>query len=243
MKTIFLLFIMTTTCFAQSEDFKQRQERAERQRREWEKEQQEAVKRWREQMEQDRALIQKYFKSDLFKQMDKEVEKVLKSFDPGAFQKFFDDDNFDKMFDKAKPFKGLREGDSRWIETPKEKILILKMTMPEDAPFEIKIENDHIIVKGTIIEKREQKTSQGTNFYETRRSVNKTFPVPRDVDADRAQFENKAGEVLIKLPKKKVSDLYDRDLKMKPKKQNPKVNPPTRPGLKPIPKSEGDLTI
>ncbi len=247
MKYIIFFLISSSLCFAQSEDFKKRQEEAARQRAQWEKEQQEAVKRWREQMEADRALIQKYFKSDLFKQMDKEVEKVLKSFDPGAFQKFFDDDNFDKMFDRAKPFAGLDDGDSRWLETPKERILILKMTMPEDAPFEIKIENNHIIVKGTIIKKKEQRTAQGTNFYETRQSINKTFPVPSDVNPDKAKFENKAGEILIKLPKKKVADLYKRDRKMNLRPRTPKVkpnqNPPVRPGLKPIPKSSGDLTI
>lgn len=243
MKYFILFFLLNSLCFAQSDDFKRRQAEAERQRIEWEKEQEEAVKRWRKEMENDRALIQKYFKNDLFKKFDKEVEKVLKSFDPGAFQKFFDDDNFDKMFDQVNPSQGLAEGDYRWIETPKEKILILKMTITEDAPFDIKIENNHIVVKGSIVKKREQKTSQGSNFYESRQTISKTFPIPNDVDGDKAQFENKNGEIRIKLPKKKVSDLYKRDKRMVPKKLKLTPRTPKRPGLRPIPKSDSDLTI
>lgn len=242
MKYLLFFILFTSICSAQSDSFKRRQKEAQRQRIEWEKEQQEAVKRWREQMQTDRALIRKYFKGDLFKKFDKQVDKVLKSFDPGSFQKFFDDDNFDKMLKHGKPSKGLSEGDFRWLETPKEKILVLKMTMAKDSPLDIKIENNHIVVKGTVIEKKEQKTSQGSNFYEISRDINKTFPVPRDVDGNRAQFEFKAGEVLIKLPKKQVSDLYKRDKKLNPIPKKEQA-PQDKPALRPIPKSKSDLTI
>lgn len=242
MKYLLFFILFTSVCSAQSDDYKRRRAEAERQRVEWEKEQEEAVKRWRDQMKDDRKLIQKYFKSDLFKNFDKEVEKVLKSFDPSAFQQFFDDDNFNKMIDKARLGRGLKEGDFRWIETPKQKILILKMTMKENSPFDIKIENNHIIVKGSIVEKIEQRTSQGSNFFERTRKINKTFPVPNDVDGNKAQFETKAGEVHIKLPKKKISDLYKRDKKLNPPSIK-KKKPRTKPGLRPIPKSDSDLTI
>lgn len=252
MKLFLILFFFSLPSFSQtqSDEYKRRRAEAERQRKEWEKEQKEAVKRWREQMESDRQLLERYFKSDLFKKFDKDIDKVLKSFDPGAFQKFFDDDHFNMMIDKIDRTQGLGEGDYRWLETPKEKILILKMTMPDDAPFDIKIENNHIVVKGTIIEKKEQRTAQGTNFYETTRTINKTFPVPSDVDGDKAQFESKPGEVLIKLPKKNVADLYKREQKMNPlpppSKKKPMKTPqnsPRKNGLRPIPKSDSDLTI
>ena len=169
MKTaLILFFIFISTSLFCEEDFEARRLEQEKQLREWEAEQQEAIKRWRKDMEKDRQLIQKYFKGDIFKQFNKEIDKVLKSTDPGLFQNFFDDKNIDKLLKGSGLSSGLKEGDFRWIETPLEKILILKMKLKEDAPFEIKIENNHIIIKGEITETIDQKTEAGTNFFSSK---------------------------------------------------------------------------
>ncbi|MFT6069281.1 MAG: hypothetical protein ACJAT2_003470 [Bacteriovoracaceae bacterium] len=234
-KILLLILIFSSALWAQSNK-DERYKEAQRQRSLWEKEQEEAIKRWREDMQKDRLLIQKYFKSDLFKQFDKEIEKVLKSTDPGLFQNFFDDKNIDRLLKGSDISSDLEEGDFRWIETPLEKILILKMDLKEDAPFEIKIENNHIILKGEVVEEKEEKTEAGSNYYKKSRTVMRTFSVPSGVDASKVKFENKGGKILIKLPKTKVSDIYKRDKRLRPKKK--KV-----PAITPLPKSDGDITI
>lgn len=237
MKTaLILFFIFISAPLFCEEDFEVRRLEQEKQLREWEAEQQEAIKRWRKDMEKDRQLIQKYFKGDIFKQFNKEIDKVLKSTDPGLFQNFFDDKNIDKLLKGSGLSNGLKEGDFRWIETPLEKILILKMKLKEDAPFEIKIENNHIIIKGEITETIDQKTEAGTNYFKADRQIKRTFSVPSGVDASRVKFEYKAGEIFVKLPKTDVSDIYKRDKRLRPKKKK-------SPSVRPIPKSEGDITI
>lgn len=232
---VFSILFLPSVCFGQ-DSFKDRLKEAERQREDWEASQQEAIKRWRKDMQKDRQLIQKYFKSDLFKRFDKEIEKVLKSSDPGLFQNFFDDKNIDKLLSGSGLKKALGEGDFRWIETPTQKILILKMNLKENAPFEIKIENNHIVVKGEVVEEKEQKTSAGSNYYKATRKVDRTFSVPSGVDPEKVSFEDKGGEILVKLPKTKVSDIYNRDNRLRPKKK-------ISPVISPIPKAEGDTTI
>ncbi len=234
-KILLINILLSSTLFAEDRR-EDRYKEAEKQRALWEIEQEEAVKRWRKDMQKDRLLIQKYFKGDLFKQFDKEIEKVLKSSDPGSFQNFFDKKNVDKLLKGSKVTNNLGEGDFRWIETPLEKILILKMTLKEDAPFEIKIENNHIILKGEVTQEREQRTGTGSHFYKKSRTVMRTFSVPSGVDQTRVEFENKAGKILIKLPKTKVSDIYKRDKFLRPKKKlGPKISP--------LLKSDGDITI
>jgi hypothetical protein len=233
---LFFIFVLFSASSFSEEGLEDRRKEAEKQRQQWEAEQQEAIKRWRKDMQKDRLLIQKYFKSDLFKRFDKEIEKVLKSSDPGLFQKFFDDKNIDKLIKGSGLSKGLGEEDFHWIETPTQKILILKMSLKENAPFEIKIENNHIIVKGEVVEKKEQRTTSGSNYFMASRLVERTFSVPSGVDPSKVSFENKTGQILIQLPKSKVSDIYKRDLRLRPKKSND-------PAIKPLPKSDGDTTI
>ncbi len=68
--TLILLFIFISAALLCEEDFEARRLEQEKQLREWEAEQQEAIKRWRKDMEKDRQLIQKYFKGDIFKQFN-----------------------------------------------------------------------------------------------------------------------------------------------------------------------------
>jgi hypothetical protein len=172
MKRIFSLLLIFLSLASFSEDnLQERLKEEEAKRTEWEKEQQAAIKRWRRDMHKDRQLIQKYFKGDLFKQFDKEIQKVLKSSDPGLFQNFFDDKNIDKLLKSSGLSGALDAGDFRWIETPKEKILILKINLKENAPFEIKIENNHIVIKGQLTETKEQKTGSGSNYYKSSRAI------------------------------------------------------------------------
>ena len=211
MKFLLVFLFLIPLCLAQTSKLNDKQQEA------WKKNQAEGVKKWRKQMAQDRQFIQKYFKSDLFKKFDKEIEKVLKGFDAaGSIQNFLGNGGLHKVF---KGNKALKHSDYRWIETPVQRILILKMSILESKPFEIKIESDQIIIKGTVIEKREQVTAQGSNFFESSRYIEENFQVPRDVDSNRAVINQSKGEILIKIPKKKI------------------------PGLKAVPKSKDDVTI
>ncbi|MBH48078.1 MAG: hypothetical protein CME71_07890 [Halobacteriovorax sp.] len=153
----------------------------------------------REQMKESRRILQQFLSDDMFTDMRKQFEQMMDQVDGGSldgFDSFFDDDAMMKLFggDRGtKAFGALGTGQSRWIETPKERILILKLEMSKDTPLDFKIEENKLTISGQV----ERKSNRGIS----KQSFTKIFQIPVDCDPSAAKFENKDGEVLIKFPK------------------------------------------
>lgn len=181
-----------------------------------------------EKIKKDREVIENLLGGGLFKQFDKKLEEMLKHFDSGFykqfdkdFEKFFDDENFEKMFKNANPHQFMDKGEMKWMETPKERILILKLEMAKDAPMDIRIEKGKIFIKGKVV--------KGTREVEVEREVS----IPRDVHGDQAKFENEEGRILIKLPKKSASATERKQLQRKQLQKK----------LKPLKRRQGEPEI
>ncbi len=165
-----------------------RQERRERMR-----------EKMREQMRDSRRIIEQFLSDDMFADMHKQFEDMAKQFEDGRtdqFDQFFDDKAIERLFGGlrgSKAFGMLGSGQSRWLETPKERILVLKLEASKDTPIDFKIEDSKITISGVV----ERKTNMGVS----KRSFKRTFKIPPDCDPAGAKFENKEGEILIKFPK------------------------------------------
>lgn len=165
-----------------------RQERRERLRQ-----------KMQEQMRESRRIIEQFLSDDMFTDMHQQFEDMMKQFDQGnadPFEQFFDDKAMERLFGGmrgSKAFGMLGTGQSRWIETPKERILILKIESTKDSPIDFKIEESTITISG--------KVSRTSNRGVTSHNFKRTFSIPDDCDPTQAKFENKDGEILIKFPK------------------------------------------
>jgi HSP20 family molecular chaperone IbpA len=177
--------------------------------------------------EREMEMIRKLLGADHFKQMDERLEMLMKKFmhnnDNDDIDKFFDRSNFDKFMHDWNPHQGLDDGESHWMETPTERILILKLKQTKDSPINIKIQNNTISVSG----KNTEKSAQGTSIS----SFSKSHSVPNDVDANSAEIENKNGDIQVRFKKltsvKKISE---------PKKNK-------SPDLRPLKKGADDEVI
>tara|TARA_R110000868_G_scaffold248282_15_gene504713 strand:- start:640 stop:1290 length:651 start_codon:yes stop_codon:yes gene_type:complete len=153
----------------------------------------------REQMKESRRILQQFLSDDMFTDMRKQFEQMMDQVDNGRlddFDTFFDDDAIKKLFGGSrgsKAFGALGSGQSRWVETPKERILVLKLEMSKDTPLDFKIEGTTLTISGQV----EHKSNRGVS----KRSFTKMYQIPPDCDPAAAKFENKDGEVLIKFPK------------------------------------------
>jgi HSP20 family molecular chaperone IbpA len=147
--------------------------------------------------EQEMEMIRKLIGADHFKQMDERLEMLMKKFmnsnDNDDIEKFFDRSHFDKFMQDWNPHQGLDEGETHWMETPTERILILKLKQTKDSPIDIKIQNNIINVSGKNI----IKSGQGTSIS----SFSKSESVPTDVDANSAEIENKNGDIQVRFKK------------------------------------------
>ena len=174
---------------------------------------------WKDQMELDRQKIRELLGVDMLGDVSKRFEELIKKFHGSDMNSFFQDDNFSQFLDDWDPYEGLAQGSSHWMETPKERILIMKYKSQKDSPIDIKIEKGKIQIKGTSEEVSEMggvKSKSVSTFHQT-------YSIPSDVDAEKAIFENKNGEILIKFPK------------INPGKGSDKNRPVTR--------QQGDITI
>jgi HSP20 family molecular chaperone IbpA len=176
--------------------------------------------------EREMEMIRKLMGADHFKQMDERLEMLMKKFmqnnDNDDIDKFFDRSHFDKFMKDWNPHQSLGEGESHWLETPTERILILKLKQSKDSPIDIKIQNNMISVSGKSV----LKSASGTSIS----SYSKSEGVPDDVDANSAEIENKNGDVQIRF-KKKVAQ----------KTAAPKSKP--APDLRPLKKHADDEVI
>jgi len=189
-----------------------------------------------EKIKRDRQVIEKMLGGGLFKQFDKQLEDMLKQFDNGFYKqfeddmnKFFEDENFDKIFKNSNPYQFMGYGEYKWIETPKERILIFKQEIAEDEPLDIKIENGKVKFKGKALKQttwmENGQIMQGKKAIAFEREV----MIPTDVHHEKAKFEKKDGNIQIRFPKKYVYE---------PKKADPKFRK-----LKPLKRQEGEKKI
>jgi len=156
------------------------------------------------QMRDSRRIIEQFLSDEMFTDMHQQFEDMMKQFDNGnadPFEQFFDEKTIEKLFGGgrgSKAFGMLGTGQSRWIETPKERILILKIESTKDNPIDFKIENSMITISGKI----SKDSNRGVSTHQFKRS----FSIPEDCDPSAAKYENKDGEILIKFPKIAIKD-------------------------------------
>ena len=151
---------------------------------------------------EDRSLIEQFLNDDFFKQFHERFQKLQKDLDKGQgkrLKKFFGEEGF---FDNPNLFQSFPSGESKWIETPDEKILMLKLKTQKDSPVDIKIKDGTITIKAEIINIVERQGMKSKSVSSYRR----VFSIPPNVDKKAAKIEkNEKGEILIKFPKDNAS--------------------------------------
>ncbi len=185
-------------------------------------------------------MLEDMLKGGLFKDFEKKFEKMMDDFDDEHLDSFFDDEDFNTILRGFNPHRGLEEGDYRWMDTPKERILILKLGDIKDNELKIDIKDGAVTVSGTITKKVENRTQHGTSTSVSTSSFKKQFLVPRDADSTRPEIENKEGEVLIRFPKKKFSQNIKNKSGNKSKKSKKSREKKNRV---PVPPSRDDKVI
>ena len=158
-------------------------------------------------------------------------EKFFQQFDEQMTQEF---KRFEKQLNKSGPFLDFEslfkdnkksntlKNSAFWRETKSERILVLKINAAEGTPFDINIKNGQIVIKGTVEEKRETHGPHGKSISKSIYHFQKgPFPIPKDVDPEKAKVEKQTNEILIRFPKIKS----------------------LRPSTRPLPAEKGDLTI
>jgi len=153
----------------------------------------------REQMRESRRILQQFLNDDMFTGLRQQFEQMMEQMESGStdsFDQFFDDDVMERLFrgqQGRNAFGSMTTGQSRWIETPKDRTLILKLEAAKDNPIDFKIEGSRLTISGHMSRRHPQGVAK--------QSFTKTFEIPADCDPTQAKFENKDGEILIKFPK------------------------------------------
>lgn len=132
-------------------------------------------------MKHRQEMLRSLLNDDSFGDMEKQMQEMTK--------RFFDNDDFTS---------GNVVGEYNWNENEKYRILSLKVKQIKDQPLDIKIEKGQIKIKGDVEEVSKNKAKTKIHFE-------RMFSIPRDVDDKNPEFENKAGELLIKFKKKSIS--------------------------------------
>ncbi|MFA6239206.1 MAG: Hsp20 family protein [Bacteriovorax sp.] len=177
--------------------------------------------------------------------MQRQIEEVLKARDE-MIKSLLNDQgfqNFDKRFeDMLRNFEkhnlggdsnteGAVIGEYDWRETDTLQIFVLKVKQMKDRPLDIKIEKGNIKLKGDVETINEDKTRKSKSVSKVH--FERTFSIPAGVDQTTPEFENKAGELLIKF-KKLVGQ--------SPKFKKQKIIPPSE-DRRPLVPDADDITI
>jgi HSP20 family molecular chaperone IbpA len=182
--------------------------------------------------------IEEMMKSPTFKGLGRMFEQMMQDMDQDIakdLENFFQNGQFDTLLRSSDIFGQMQIGQGEWIETPKERILVLKFKSTENSPLDIKVENGKITIKGQIVvETKEQFAGGGESISRSVRSINQEYMVPEDVDAGSVNFENKDGEILMKFTKKAFASKLE---KSKEKPSRPKDE------RRPLVPKKGDVTI
>lgn len=151
---------------------------------------QETIEQFQKEMEEERRAIFKMLGHDFDAFQNGDFEKLIQKFMERSQRDFFKDENFNQFFKEWNPYGKMGSGESHWIETPKERILIIKIDEIKDTPIDIKIN------KG-VIKVSAQKKTQGELY-----TFNQSYSVPNDTDPNSAVIENKNGEIQVRFTKK-----------------------------------------
>jgi HSP20 family molecular chaperone IbpA len=167
------------------------------------------MQRLREHLLQQQQRLRQMFDDDFFKDDFSHFDKVFKDFfgDRGFDDDFFTGPGFGQFFKQLRPFDHMGSGQAHWINTPNERTLVLKIKTQKDAPVDINIKDGVVTIKADIKEVVEHKDPQTGAISKSisMSSYNNSFSVPDDCDANKAQIENKNGEIVIHFPKRKIS--------------------------------------
>ncbi len=189
-------------------------------------------KEFEEIMKRRDEIFKSLFNDDVYKEFDQQMEKMLEEFSKAGL-------NFDRRM-----FKGGVAGEYDWEETETHKILKLKVTQVKDKPLDIKIEKGMIRIKGEVEEVLEVNDGEKNSKQNKKQSVSRihfenAFSLPSDVDQRNAEFENKAGELLIKFKKLKKSKPLKNDSKVIEEPKNQPNN--LKDERIPLPKEDAEM--
>lgn len=178
---------------------------------------QEVQRQINELMKAREEMLKSLLNDSGFQNFDKQFEDLIKRFDKENFGSGPDMDASEVI------------GEYDWRETPTHQVFVLKVKQIKDKPLDIKIEKGQIKLKGDVesVDLSNPKSKKNTNVH-----FEKTFAIPIGVDQSNPEFENKAGELLIKFKKLKAT-------KAPPKIKNTIKEEQRRP----IDKDADDLTI
>jgi len=156
-----------------------------------------------------------------FQNFDKHFEDLVKK---------FEQNDFSSGQGQGLDDEGDVVGEYDWRETFTHQILVLKVKQVKNKPLDIKIEKGQIKLKGDV-ESVDLNNPKSKSF--TKVHFERSFSIPADVDQTTPEFENKAGELLIKFKKLRPS-----------KAARPKANSvdPLKQ-QQPITKDQDDVTI
>ena len=169
------------------------------------------------QMDQLRKVQDQMIKSMLddtsFKDFDEQFKSLVKKFEQESYGSV----------------GGEVFGEYDWRETETQQILVLKVVQSKDKPLDIKIEKGQIKFKGDVqsvdVSNPKSRKSRAVHFE-------RSFAIPAGVDQANPEFENKAGELLIKFKKLNVAKVVPNLNKIKSRDQR-----------RPISKEADDLTL
>jgi HSP20 family molecular chaperone IbpA len=180
------------------------------------KEEREMQRQFEEIMKARAEMIKSLFDDSDFDSLDKKFEDLIKNFDRSGFPSI------------ANQEMGEVIGEYDWRETPTHQVFALKVKQIKDKPLDIKIEKGQIKLKGDVesVEAKKPKSKRVTKVH-----FERTFSIPDGVDQGNPEFENKAGELLIKFKK-----LQNKKMPSKVKSLDP--NQPL-----PVGKDPGDVSI
>lgn len=157
-------------------------------------------------------------------EVERQIKELMKAREE-MFKSLLNDsgfDNFDKHFeDLVKRFEkeslvtspdleaGDVVGEYDWRETATHQVLALKIKQIKNKPLDIKIEKGQIKLKGDV----EAVDSNPKMKRVSKVHFERIFSIPSGVDQNAPEFENTAGELLIKFKKLKASKAGSKILK------------------------------
>jgi len=150
-------------------------------------EQKEIQKQIDEIMKHREEMLRSLFNDDAFQDMEKRMQEMMKRFGGEDFD--FNADSF---------FGGAVVGQYDWLEDDQYKTLKIKVTQIKDQPLDIKIEKGQIKIKGEV---ESVENSKSRPKVKKKVHFERIFSIPSGVDDKNPEFENKAGELLIKFKK------------------------------------------
>ena len=170
---------------------------------------------------------------ELMKAREEMLKTLLNDSGFQSFDKQFED--LVKRFEKENIGSGPQMdtgeviGEYDWRETSTHQIFVLKIKQIKNKPLDIKIEKGQIKLKGDVesVDLTNPKSRVATKVH-----FERVFVIPQGVDQSNPEFENKAGELLIKFKKFKNSIVPPKINKKAPNDQR-----------LPVGKDENDLTI